>query len=246
MPTPRIPRARGDEFYVALSDTTTVFPALIDTERWNGFVMPRFSRDAAEAVAGWLNENHGTDAVYRHFTAAFDGVALLVTDTSEGYTERIEPENDRYPIGAGAWIWELASPAPDESAEAALLADTDRLKPQDGEILVTINLFGNGIDPKFPALPDALRGWSRAGTPRLRPEVAKVVVAWLNDCERRYPGGVTAYWDDATIVLVDWLASKEDGYLPTRIARADDGRYAIGADFEWERADNDSRADGSN
>lgn len=240
MPTHRIPHARDGEVYVALSDTTTAFPALIDAERWNGFVRPRFARDTAEAVAEWLNEDHGTDAVFRNFRATFDGAALLVTDTSEGYTARIEPENDRYAFGGGAWIWELASPAPDETAEAALLADTDRLRPRDGEILVTMNLFGDGIDLRFPALPDADRGWSRSGTPRFRPEVAEVVVAWLNDCERRYPGGVTAYWDDATIILVSWLASSEDGYLPTRITPAADGRYPIGADFEWERA-----ADGS-
>ncbi|MGA6168607.1 hypothetical protein [Amycolatopsis magusensis] len=93
----------------------------------------------------------------------------------------------------------------------------------------------NGNDPLFPALPDPDFGWSRAGTPRFRPEVAEVVVAWLNDTERRCPGGgAVAYWEGEILVLVDRLAGYEDGYLPTRIAPVD-GRYAIGAEFEWER-----------
>jgi hypothetical protein len=161
---------------------------------------------------------------------------LAVTDTSEGRTDRIEPDADhRYAIGGGGWVWELAAPVSDAVAEAALLADTRRLVPDAGEFLVTINIAG--ADPAFPAVPDPVRGWSRSGTPRFRPEVAAVVVAWLNDLERRYPGGTAAYWEDDTVVLVDWLAATEDGYLPTRVSPDADGRYAIGVGFEWERAD---------
>jgi hypothetical protein len=236
MHTPQNPRARDGEVYVALADRKPVFPAKIDDKRWNGFVRPRFGREAADAIAAWLNTPNSSDSVTEDYTVNFDDDVMIVNDTSMGETYRFEPDDDgRYAIGAGDWIWELATPASDETAEAALLADVERLAPQHGEILVTMNVTAAGLDPVFPAVPDTNSGWSRASKPRFRPEVAAVVVAWLNDTERRYPGGTTAYWDDNTVVLVNWLAAAEDGYLPTRIAPGDDGRYTVDTEFEWER-----------
>jgi hypothetical protein len=68
MGTPEQRRARPGEVYVALSDTTVVFPAVVENERWEGFVRPHFDRATAEAVAVWLNENHGRDPLAGHFT----------------------------------------------------------------------------------------------------------------------------------------------------------------------------------
>jgi hypothetical protein len=229
--SPARDRAQPGEVYVKLADSDAVFPAVIEDERWNGFARPRFSRAAAEAVAAWLNDRHGVGAI----VAAFDGEALTITETAAGHVERIDPDTDgRYSIGAGAWEWELATPAADVVAEQALLADAHRLSPETGEISVTLNVTGK--DPAFPALVDPLTGWSRSGTPRFRLDVAVVVVAWLNACGRQYPGATVAYWEDSTIVLLDPLAVTQDGYLPTRVGRVDDGRYAIGTGFEWERA----------
>uniref|UniRef100_UPI001302AA30 hypothetical protein n=1 Tax=Amycolatopsis pretoriensis TaxID=218821 RepID=UPI001302AA30 len=137
-------------------------------------------------------------------------------------------------IGAGAWEWELTTPAADVAAEQTLLAGAYRLAPEAGEVLVKINATGS--DPGFPAQVDPVSGWSRSGTPRFRPDVAVVVVAWLNACGRQYPGATVAYWEDSTIMLLDPLAAIQDGYMPTQVVLEADGRYAIGADFEWERA----------
>ncbi|MGC7093971.1 hypothetical protein ACPZ19_04845 [Amycolatopsis lurida] len=235
MNTPNIRQAQEGEVYVALADTDTAFPAMIDEKRWNGFVKPHFTRDVVESIAAWLTTRPSDDRTSGSYEVTFDGDTMVFTDTYEGYVERIEPGPDqRYPLGAEEWVWDLSIPASDVAADAALLADTVRLASEDGEILVTIGV--TGTDPLFPALPDPDFGWSRAGTPRFRPDVAEVVVAWLNDVDRRCPGGgVIAYWDNDTLVLLDRLAGYEDGYLPTRIARGADGRYPIGGEFEWER-----------
>ena len=91
----------------------------------NGFARPRFSRAAAEAVVAWLTDCHGAIA------AAFDGDAVAITETAAGRAERIDPGADgHYPIGAGAWEWELTTPAADVAAEQALLAGAYRLAPE--------------------------------------------------------------------------------------------------------------------
>lgn len=228
---PACDRAQPGEVYVTVADSGVVFPAVIEDKRWNGFARPRFSRTVAEAVVAWLSGRHGAGAI----AAAFDGEEVSISETVSGRLERIGPGADgRYPIGAGAWEWELTTPAPDVAAEQALLAGAHRLTLETSEVPVTIN--ATGADPAFPALVDPVSGWSRAGTPRFRPDVVVVVVAWLNACGRQYPGATVAYWDDSTITLLDPLAATQDGYLPTRAVREADGRYAIGAGFEWERA----------
>jgi hypothetical protein len=224
-------RAQPGEVYVTLADYGVVFPAVIEDERWRGFVRPRFRREVTETVVVWLNESHHAGT-----TAAFEGDALIVADSAVGRSDRIGSGADRrYPIGAGTWEWELTTPAAEIPGEEVLLAEADQLTRETGEILVRINATGH--DPAFPGLPDPVSGWSRSGTPRFRAEVAVVVVAWLSACGRRYPGGTVAYWENDEIVLVDRLAAAQDGYVPTRVLRDADGRYAIGADFEWEHAE---------
>ncbi|MFE6611989.1 hypothetical protein [Amycolatopsis sp. NPDC057786] len=223
--------------YVALADTTQVFPAIVEDERWSGFAVPRFRRTAADAIALWLNTMHDDDPEEWPDTATFDGDVLTVLETEENWPGRVEPdEDDRYAIGYRGWCRELTAPPTDSLADAGLLADFARLVPEDDEILVTINI--DGTDPAFPALASEIHGWSRAGCPRFRRTVAEVVVAWISDTARKYPeGSDLAYWEGDTIVMVDHQAIGEDGYLPARITAADDGRYSIGATFEWERAD---------
>lgn len=252
MSTPNLTAADG-EVYVALADTTQVFPAVIEDECWSGFAVPRFRRPVAEAVVLWLNEMHEQAPDDWPDTASFDGDVLTLLETyadmlfllenrvpnpeeTEVRPNRIEPdEKGRYAIGR-EWPWELTAPPSDAPSDAALLADSARLVAEGDEILVTINI--DGTDPAFPALASEIHGWSRAGCPRFRRTVAEVVVAWISDTARKYPeGSDLAYWDGDTIVMVDHQAIGEDGYLPARITAADDGRFSIGATFEWERAD---------
>ncbi|MFE0024112.1 hypothetical protein [Amycolatopsis sp. NPDC059021] len=237
MSTPPVPAASDGEVYVELADTTAAFPAIIDDQRWNGYAVPRFRRIVADAIVAWLNTMHDHDPANWADTATFDGDVLTVLETEEQWPVQVVPdEHGRYGIGAAGWCWELTAPPTDERADAALLADTGRLAAEDDEILVTINI--DGTDPAFPALTSAEHDWSRAGSPRFRRPVAEVVVAWIADTARKYPEGTDrVYWEGDTIVLLDHQAIGEDGYLPARITADEDGRYAIGATFEWERAD---------
>lgn len=231
--------AASNEVYVALLvPDAPSFPAIIDDERWNTFAVPRFRRATAEAVASWLNAMHEEDPRTWPGGAAFgpDGV-LTVLEGEERATMRVLPDAEgRYAIGFQGWAWVLSTPAINTHRNAELLDDRARLTAESREILVTINI--DGTDPVFPALPSAEHGWSRAGCPRFRREVAEVVVAWINDVARSSPEGADrAYWDADTIVLLDNQAIADDGYLPTRIDADSDGRYAIGTTFEWELVD---------
>lgn len=238
MSTLPIPAATDGEVYVALcAPDAPAFPAVIDDERWNTFVVPRFRRETAIAVASWLNMVHEQDPDTWQGTARFDNDTLTVLDTPEHDPVQVKPDDHgRYAIGVPGWSWVLDTPPADEHAETALLADTARLVAEDDEILVTINI--DGTDPVFPALASSRHGWSRAGCPRFRRPVAEIVVAWTNATARKYPAGTDrAYWDGDTIVLLDFQRIAEDGYLPARITADDDGRYPIGATWEWERVD---------
>ncbi|SEP53806.1 hypothetical protein [Amycolatopsis saalfeldensis] len=225
------------EVYVTITYGWKTFPAIIDHERSNGFPVPRFRRTVAEAIAPWLNSLHGRDpSAWRH-TATIDGDVFSLTDTEQGTLELIEPdENNRYAIGSGVGPWELTAPQRDSQADAALLSDPARLTAEDGEILVTVNI--DGEDPAFPAL-SWQGGWSRAGSPRFRRPVAEAVVAWISNTASMYGPDecFSAYWDGDIVVLIDPQLVGEDGYLPSRIAADEDGRYSIGATFEWERVD---------
>lgn len=238
MSTPPIPAATDGEVYVALyAPEAPAFPAVIDDERWNTFAVPRFRRETANAVVSWLNMMHEQDPDEWPGAASFDNDILTVLDSEEHDPVQVEPDDHgRYAIGFRGWSWVLDTPPDDERADAVLLADTARLVAEDDEILVTINI--DGADPVFPALASATHGWSRAGCPRFRRPVAEVVVAWISATARKYPAGSDrAYWDGDTIVLLDFQQVAEDGYLPARITADDDGRYSIGATWEWERAD---------
>ncbi|SEP54052.1 MULTISPECIES: hypothetical protein [Amycolatopsis] len=228
MYTPSIPAVDG-EVYVALDDATQAFPAAIDHQRWNGFAVPRFRRPVAEAVAACINAMHAQDPDEWPDTASFDGEVLTVLEAEGHRPERIEPdENGRYAIGYRRWCWELTVPTPGPRVDAAAQADSARLTPQDDEILVAID----SVEPAFPALPSAGCGWSKAGCPRFRRPVAEAVVAWIND---NSDGFDDAYWDGDNVVQIDYQSTCEDGYLPARISADDDGRYSIGASFEWMR-----------
>ncbi|RBM17397.1 hypothetical protein DI005_22160 [Prauserella sp. PE36] len=82
--------------YVALADTTQVFPATIEDERWNGFAVPRFRRIVAESIALWLNTMHDHGPDEWPDTATFDGDVLTVLETEEHRPDRVGRN--------GAWL----------------------------------------------------------------------------------------------------------------------------------------------
>jgi hypothetical protein len=89
---------------VTIDDPNFSVPALVDPlVRWNGFLCPRFEREAAEKVVDWINNGE-------YQCAHWDGETLVVTDTeSDPAEERFTVDTDGlYPIGAFAWRWDSA------------------------------------------------------------------------------------------------------------------------------------------
>lgn len=94
--------------YVTIDGTTAFRAETLHPERWNGFVNPYFDRDAAEAVADWLDAQ-----MYRanHVSppCRWEGDVLIVTDHTvdpEDADERFEPGIDGlYGIGCFGWTW---------------------------------------------------------------------------------------------------------------------------------------------
>jgi hypothetical protein len=95
-----------------------------------------------------------------------------------------------------------------------------------GERLFTMDFYDDYRDLRFPAR-DVGTGW-----PAFRPEVAAVVVDWLNALHAADPEGFdSAVWDGHTI-LVTLTGHPEEG--PIAIDPGPDGRYReIGAATGW-------------
>jgi hypothetical protein len=70
--------------------------------------MPWFDRANALKVIAWLNKDDSNSDPMAVFT--WDGEILIMTETHDGtdYVDRMEPDpHGRYPIGAGAWVWDV-------------------------------------------------------------------------------------------------------------------------------------------
>jgi hypothetical protein len=205
-----------------------MFPAEVSEDSWNGWALPRFRREVAEKVAEWLTAMHPTDPDW--FAPCHVEAETLVYYESGKPEGRVEvpPDDDGlYPLGAGFWCWYVTAPSiPD--ADAALLADHDRLVAQAGEVMV--GLFLDDDDPVFPALVGQNR-WNGWACPRFRREVAEVVAAWTNEHRRRDPeGSELAYWDGDDVVLVEALCN--GGGVAERVEPDREGRYSIGG-WRW-------------
>ncbi|MCK2240066.1 MULTISPECIES: hypothetical protein [unclassified Crossiella] len=86
------------------------FPAWVDpTARWNGWVLPAFTREAAEHVVDWTNKLHSEEPD-EFCSASWDGVDVLLT--SPEANEDADPEcyvpdrHGRYDFAAGHWRWQ--------------------------------------------------------------------------------------------------------------------------------------------
>lgn len=91
------------------TDGENIFPAYIDPDRrWNGWVIPAFTREAAQQVMDWTN-NAAAEYPDGFASARWDGENIILHEAwwDEGeQDEVIEPSADgRYGIGAMAWTW---------------------------------------------------------------------------------------------------------------------------------------------
>jgi len=187
--------AQAGEYYVVLAPDSPLFPAKILPNGVNKSLLPAFRRDVLATVVEWVNYRHASDPL-RFDRCRIEGYALVViVDGNEETRFGIHPDNEgRYPIGAGFWDWSLGAPLSDADADRALLDDTARLVPQDGEKCVILDDLDDRPCPRFPAR----LGWDGTGNERqpcFRREVFEVVVAWINESARQIgPTVPIAYW----------------------------------------------------
>lgn len=81
-----------DAILLTVGDSPVFEAAALIPGHWNGWAMPLFTREQAEAVLAWLNP-------------------LLVEDGDEPETMPEPTAEGLYPLGSGAWMWELADEA---------------------------------------------------------------------------------------------------------------------------------------
>mgnify|MGYP001109713072 CR=1 FL=1 len=108
--------ARTDNALVTV-DGAGQFPAWVNPrERWNGWLVPRFTKATADQLMAWLNAEHeqvgkGSDR------AEWDGEVWVhhspMYEDDPGYRpERLQPgqQDGRYPIGGYSWCWCYVGP----------------------------------------------------------------------------------------------------------------------------------------
>jgi len=86
------------------------YPAEVDQDqRWNGFAIPRFTRDVAERIVREICSD-GDDTTYTEWH--WEGDVMVIGVDPEAYDEpspdeRFEPDSDgMYAIGAWSWCWD--------------------------------------------------------------------------------------------------------------------------------------------
>lgn len=90
---------------ITLDGQLTATAARIDKERWNGFVMPYFTRETVDQIMSDLAALYDADDDDAP-SHKWEGDVLHLTEGED--TGMIPPTNDGlYPLGAGAWVWSL-------------------------------------------------------------------------------------------------------------------------------------------
>jgi hypothetical protein len=193
-----------------------VFPAQVADPELDSPLRPLFRREVVEQISDSFDTCH------------FDGDTLVHQNSanSTDVLEILPDASGRYALDAFIDEWCFGAPSTPE-VDTALLADTARLQPLPGEVLVLLSWDGN--EPHFPAVIDDWH-WNGCVIPRFRREVAEVVAAWTNEMSRQYPdGSERAYWagDDVVLLMPGCGAG-----APERIGPDDDGRYCVGG-YRW-------------
>lgn len=91
------------ERYVQLESGGPTFPAVVEATTWNGWLRPRFRRDTAETLIGWLNDQTNADPdtdIQGYFEEH-----TLITEEGEHCYEYPPGPDGRYAVGAGGWCW---------------------------------------------------------------------------------------------------------------------------------------------
>ena len=85
---------------------------ILADQRWNGWVIPRFSREVAQRVVADLNAVNAAGDVdpFEAELARFDGDNILIIQApgtdEEQIVERVTPDAEgRYRLGGYRWCW---------------------------------------------------------------------------------------------------------------------------------------------
>ncbi len=108
------------------------YPAeILANQRWNGWVIPRFTREVTERIAADLAASNAATAVHPLDAqiVRFDGDAALIVAApgthAEEVLDRVDPDGDeRYCVGGFRWCWSTV-----EDPARADPASTDACPP---------------------------------------------------------------------------------------------------------------------
>ncbi|OLZ50273.1 hypothetical protein DMH01_14605 [Amycolatopsis sp. WAC 04182] len=129
--------------------------------------------------------------------------------------------------GDTTWFLQLSVP----TTTAAIIKSIHRklhkpsnLVPTSGEIFVRLA----DSEVAFPATVED-RPWNGATVPHFRPEIARIVAAWLNYAHLTLDDAYSrTYWERDTLIVVEPNSAALEGYRPDHVEPGADGRYAIG------------------
>ncbi|OXM47500.1 hypothetical protein [Amycolatopsis alba] len=162
----------------------------------------------------------------------------LKIDTTGALWQRtliVWPDDGLYELsGDTTWFLQISVPTTTADTIRSLhreLVKPANLRPEPGEALV--NLADAQVS--FPAIVDN-ESWIGAAVPYFRPEVAKILGAWLNYAHLTLDDTYArTYWEGDTLIVVESNAASMPGYHPDHVEPRPDGRYAIGwREWVWE------------
>lgn len=222
------------------------FPARIDdvpirTSRFGAQV--RLRAEVLPAMQRWMvnNPSLGMGLQLEPADKHSAGGQILTIHTTGARWERtltISPDNDGlYELnGDKTWFLQLSVPTTTAATIKSIhrkLVKPSHLRPEPGEVLVSLA----DSHVAFPAVVED-KLWNRAEVPHFRPEVAKIIGAWLNYSHLTLDDGYSrTYWEDDTLIVVESNAAALEGYHPDHVEPGADGRYAIGwRGWVWELA----------
>ncbi|MFE5567026.1 hypothetical protein ACFQ68_18720 [Amycolatopsis japonica] len=247
-----MPHALPGEHYVELvadgvdPDDHPGFPARIDDIplRASRFgARARLRADVLPFIQRWMLDNPALGTELQLDPAdshAPDGQALTLRTSGIGWerTLKIWPDNDGlYELcGDTTWFLQLSVPSMTAATIKSIhrkLVKPSNLLPEPGEVLV--KLADSQI--AFPAIVDE-RPWGRAEVPYFRPQIAKIVSAWLNYVHITLDDAYSrTYWEGDTLIVVESNTAALEGCHPDHLEPGTDGRYAIGwRGWAWEIA----------
>ncbi|MGY6658633.1 hypothetical protein ACXIZN_41390 [Amycolatopsis sp. TRM77291] len=222
------------------------FPALIDdtplrSSRFGARVHLR--AEVLPAIQRWMLDNPALGMQLQlgpcDYNRPNDQVLTLhTTGTRWERALKVWPdENGLYGLhGDTTWFLQLSVPTATAAVTKSIhrkLHKPSHLRPAPGEVLVTLA----NAKVAFPAIVDD-EPWNQAAVPYFRPEIAKIVAAWLNYAHLTLDDAYSrTYWEGDTLIVVESNAAALEGYRPDRVEPGADGRYAIGwRGWVWETA----------